>query len=233
MAGKLYAESFPICTGISVLVPTVGAIMEHEQSYYEAVSCILATPYDMMVQLDDAGIDFTKISDFDLFCMMFPRLQMMDTSLIFGDLDLSKFHTAIDEHSGVIFLVDPEKEICIDRVSHDLICRGLREMLLIEKTSKTPGNEEARQYLLKKERRRQQRRKNKKYESQLEKYIIALVNTEQFPYNYETVKDITILQFYASLGQIMKKIRYDNTMIGVYAGTVKFDDLKLDERTWI
>lgn len=106
-------------------------------------------------------------------------------------------------------------------------------MLHIEKNNKKPGNEVTRDYLIERERKRQARAKNKQKDSPLEKYIIALVNTEQFPYNYETVRDISIYQFYASLNQIAHKIKYDNTMAGYYAGTIKFEDLAPADRTWI
>ena len=73
------------------------------------------------------------------------------------------------------------------------------------------------------------RRKKSRAESQIEKYIIALVNTSEFPYTYETVLGLTINQFYASLHQIVKKIKYDNLMIGCYAGTVNMKELDQNE----
>ena len=77
------------------------------------------------------------------------------------------------------------------------------------------------------------RRKKMLNDSQIEKYIIALVNASEFPYNYETVLELTIKQFYASLHQITKKIKYDNLMIGCYAGTVDMKELDQDELNWI
>jgi len=233
MAGTLYGKSLPVSASISIMVPSVGEIYDNEDQYYDAVSTIVATPYDMMVQLDDAGIDFTKINDYELFCILFPRLKTMDTSLIFGDLNISNFQTAIDENYGKIFLVDPDTDIRIDRIVHDQMCRQLRKMLHLTKDAKIPGNEDARKYMIDRARKKQKRRKNKRPESQIESYIVALVNTEQFPYNYETVRDISILQFYASLNQVAHKIKFDNTMVGFYAGTIKLEDLKMEERTWI
>lgn len=233
MAGTLYAKSLPVSSSISIMVPSVGEIVDDEDQYYDAVSTIVATPYDMMVQLDDAGIDFTKINDYELFCILFPRLKSMDTSLLFGDLNIANFQTAMDEKDGKVFLVDPETDIKIDRIVHDQMCRQLRKMLHFTKDVKIPGNEEARKYMLERARKKQKRHNNKRPDSQIENYIIALVNTEQFPYNYETVREISILQFYASLNQIAHKIKFDNTMVGFYAGTIKLEDLKAEERTWI
>lgn len=233
MASKLYRSSIEITNSISIHVPTVGQIIDNEDAYYQAVCMIVATPYDMMVQLDDAHIDFTQIDDFELFVYMFENLKSMDTSLIFGDLDLSGMKVTMFEGTGEIVLKDEDKNITIDRIVHASICDNIREMLHMEKNNKNPGNEEAKKYLIDRERRRQKRAKRKRKDSQLDPYIVALVNTEQFPYNYETVREISIYQFYASLNQIAHKIKFDNTMIGYYAGTIKFDDLSPADRTWI
>lgn len=233
MPGILYAKSLPVSDTISIVVPSVGEILDNEDQYYEAVSTIIATPYDMMVQLDDAGIDFTKINDYELFCLLLPRLKELDTHLLFGELDIRNIQTAVDERDGKLLLVDPETDLRIDRVVHNQICNQLRKMLHITKDVKTPGNDEAKRYMIERARRKQRRLNKKKPESQIENYVIALVNTEQFPYNYESVRNISILQFYASLNQIVHKIKYDNTMVGFYAGTIKLEDIKMDDRTWI
>lgn len=233
MASKLYQRSIEISDAISIAVPTVGQIIDNEDDYYQVACMMVATPYDMMVQLDDAHIDFTKIDDYELFILLFENLRAMDTSLIFGELDLSGMKVARFEGTGELILTDEERGITIDRVVHAKLCDSIRSMLHMEKNNKKPGNEETRKYLIERERKRQKRAKGKRKDSQLENYIVALVNTGEFPYNYETVRDITIYQFYASLSQIAHKIKYDNTMVGYYAGTIKFEDLAPADRTWI
>ena len=233
MASLLYLDSYAINDRIKIRIPKVGEILDNEDLYYDAICPIIATPYDMMVQLDDNGIDFTKINSFELFCLMIGKLKEIDTSLVFVDLNLKNFRTAVNEKNGNMILLDINDKTIIDRAIHDQICTFIRKMLYMPKNDKTPGNEEARKYMIERARIKQARRKKKKVESQLERFIVALVNTSEFPYNYETVRNLSIYQFYASLKQISQKIRFDNTMIGCYAGTVKFDDLSSDERTWI
>ena len=53
-------------TGLSIRIPTVGEILEDEFAYYTIVSSLTASPFQYMVQLDDMGIDFTRITDFEL-----------------------------------------------------------------------------------------------------------------------------------------------------------------------
>lgn len=234
MPGLLYADKYKINDNISVKIPLVGEVLDNEDAYYGVVNSIVSTPYDYMVQLDDIGIDFTKITSFDLFCLLFGSLKTMDTSLVLGDLDLKKFETAVNNQNGEIVLRNEEDDIIIDRAIHGQMAACLRKILNIPRTEKTPGNEDARIYMLEKARKKQKRMsKQKKPESRLEDYIIALVNSADFPYDYESVRNITIYQFYESLRQIIHKVRYDKTMIGVYAGTVSVDKLPLDERSWI
>ena len=234
MPKLLYADRYDINDKVYIKIPTVGEVLADEDKYFEIVYTIIATPYDLMVQLDDNGIDFTKITSFDLFCLLFGHLKEMDTSLVFGDLDLNKFNVAINNQNGNHVLRDEENDITIDRAIHGQICACLRKLLNIPKTEKQPGNEEGRLYMLEKARKKAKRKKKKQQsESQIEDLIVALVNTAEFPYDYESVKDLTIYQFYASLKQVTHKVKFDKTMIGVYAGTVAFDKLSEDERSWI
>lgn len=234
MAGLLYADRIRINDAISVMIPMVGDILDHDEEYFSAVYSLVATPYDMMLPLDSIGIDFTKIDSFDIFCLMFNNLKTLDLSLIFGDLSLENFQFAKNEKTGEAILLDPTTGVAIDRAVHSKIAATLRKLLNLPNNNKKAGNEEARQYLLERARVKARRAASKsKRPSPLESYIISLVNTAEFKYNYSTVRDISIYQFYKSLLQIDKKIRYDKTMIGYFAGTVKMDDLKPEDKTWI
>ena len=68
----LYARSYPVNDKISIRIPTVGEILENEVAYNSILSCVISTPYDFMVYLDDMGIDFEKLTEYDLFLLLFP-----------------------------------------------------------------------------------------------------------------------------------------------------------------
>lgn len=229
----LYATEYKINDYISIKIPLVGDIVGNEDDYYGNVSLIVSTPYDMMVQLDDVGIDFTTINEWDLFCLLFKELQTRDTSLIFGDLDLKGFEIAINKQNNNVVLWNNSTGAVIDRSIHHQICTFLRKLLYLEKNEKKPGNEEARKYMIERARVRLKRKARRATQSQLENYIISLVNTSEFPYNYESVLGLTIYQFYASLHQIVKKVKFDNLMIGCYAGTVNMKEIDQKELNWI
>lgn len=229
----LYGSSIPVTEQISITVPTVGDILDHEDDYYAMVSMLTAMPIDFMVQLDDMGVDFTTINDYDLFLILFGTIREMDTKLIFGDLDLSRFELAKHIESGMPVIYDEADDIVIDRVVQTKIATTLREIHHLEKDVRKPGNQEAKEYLLERARKKLKRRKRRKEKSQLQQLIVAMVNTEQFKYDFRGVRDLTIYQFNESVRQIQHKIDYDNKMHGIYAGTVDPKKINQDDLNWL
>ena len=230
----LNAASVDIVPNLSIRIPTVGEILEDEDKYYEIVSSLTATPFQYMVQLDDMGIDYTQITDYQLFMMLFPMYAKSDLSLLFSDLDTSDFGIYINQQDNSQVIYSPNNNIIIDELIYNDLADTIRKINLFEKVKSKPGNESARKYLLEKERKKQKRNAKKPKEPYLEKLVIALVNTSEFPYNYETCMDLSIYKFNQSFKQIQQKITFDNTMIGVYAGTVDTSKMtNKDALSWI
>lgn len=229
----LYKKSYAVTDDIKIAIPTVREIIECEDEYYGSVFSLTAMPIDLMVQLDDIGIDFTKINDYELFLLMFSAVRESECAgLIFDGLNLQNFQTVMDENERVI-LFDQETGIKIDRAAYQKIAWVLREIHGLKRNTSTPGNDEARKYMLERERIKMKRAARRKQKSYLESLIIALVNTEQFKYDYASVLDLTIYQLNASVRQIAKKISYDNLMIGCYTGNVDMKKLSQDELLWL
>ncbi len=229
----LYQREYPINDRISIRIPTIGEVLPQEDAYYGMISMLTATPYDMMVQLDDIGIDYTSIDDYDLFIMVLNMIKREDTSLIFGDLDLSKFEVMINPQNNMVVLRDNASGTMIDRGIYNEICAAIRAIHHLKRNPRKPGNQEAKAYFLKRARVKMNRRRTVVENSQLEELIIAMVNTEQFPYGFEEVLDLTVYQFNESVRQVIKKIDYDNRMHGVYAGTVDAKSLSQDDLNWL
>lgn len=228
----LYSREVPVTDRLSITVPTVGEILDQEEDYYACVSMLTGMPIDFMVQLDDVGVDFAEITDYDLFLILFKSIQSVDTHLVFGDLDLSRFEYAMNRETGMRVVYDAEHDIVIDRVVQTKIANTLRKIHHLEKDNRKPGNKEARDYMLERARKKQKRHRRKK-NSQLSQLIVAMVNAEQFKYNYETVCDLTIYQFNESVRQIQHKVDYDNRMHGIYAGTVDPKSISQDDLNWL
>ena len=229
----LYKSEYAVNDKIVIRIPTVGEILDHEEEYYGAVSMLTAMPIDMMVQLEDVGVDFSKINEWDLFLLLFGSLKRRDTSLIFAGLDLEPFQTAINPKNNNVILVDKGSGVKIDRAIHGQIAAAMRKIHHIEQNHRKPANEEARKYMIQRAREKMRRRSRRVVDSQLESLIVAMVNTEQFHYDFTTVRDLTIYQFNESVRQVVKKIDYEHKMHGVYSGTVSAKDLSQDDINWL
>lgn len=286
MVGKtswLKLDKIPITPQITLKIPTVGEILDNEQSYYSLTSSLTSSPFSYMVQLDNIGIDYTSIDDWELFCMIFctysdrvvsyktkikelyhksmlvkentdeyincilqiQELQQQIDDMGF-DIVFDNFKMADEKDEQIIgfrkykcedgseLLYNPATNVKIDRLIHMDITDSIRKINLYEKIKSKPGNESAKKYLLEKERRKQKRNAKKKYEPYLENMVIALVNTNEFPYDYDSCMDLSIYKFNQSFKQIQHKISFDNTMIGVYAGTI--DTSKMNNKdclSWV
>lgn len=219
-------------TKLSIRIPTVGEILDDEFTYYSIISSLTATPYQYMVQLDDMGVDFTTITDYQLFVMLFSIYTRSDLSMVFGNLNTSNFE--IRQNGSLQYLYDPDNNLEINEKIYYDIVSTIRKINLLERVNYKPGNESARKYLLEKERKKQKRSAAKKQVPYLEKLVIALVNTIEFPYDYDSCMDLSIYKLHQSFKQIQHKIAFDNTMVGVYAGTVDTSRLSnKDILSWI
>ena len=228
----LYAEKYRINDNIALKIPTVGEILDSEQDYYSLVALISATPYEMMVQLDDIGIDFTKITEFELFCILSAKLAELDVSMIFEGFSFRGFRPAKNEQNGDLVLLHGERGIIYDRAIHHKVCRALRKIHFLPKEKGVPGNDEARKFMIERMRIKQQRAQAKN-QSQLEPLIVSMVCTEQYKYGFADTRAMSIYQFNSCVRQIIRKVSFDNLMIGCYAGTVDTKKINQRELNWL
>lgn len=235
----LFRSTYPINDSISVVIPKVGQILDNEDGYNDAVFLFTSMPIDLMVVLDDAGIDFTSINEYDLFLRLFLGIKEgnkdeggIDTSLVLDNLNLMDFDIRINTETQQIVLYNEKRDIEIGRREHSQIAAVLRKINNLEKNRKRPANEDAKKYLLERARTKMKRKKHKE-DSQLEQLIVAMVNTEQFKYDFDSVRNLSIYQFNESVRQVIKKINYDNQMYGVYNGTLNPKELSQDDLNWL
>lgn len=228
----LYRREIDINDNIRVVIPKVGEILDNEDDYYGMVSLLTAMPIDLMAQLDEIGIDFETINEYELFLMMFPMFQSRDTSLVLSGVHLKDFTIAENTENGMIVLRDPNTGVVIDRAIHGQIASALRKIHGFEQNRRRPANPEAKDYMLQRAKAKLKRRKRRE-DSQLESLIISLVNTEQYKYDFEGTRELSIYQFNECVRQIISKIDYDHRMTGVYAGTIDPKGLSQDDLTWL
>lgn len=200
-------EPVKICEGIDLFQPSLREVKDFgEQQFYNVFWTFCSSPWDMPSALDDAGINFMQISEWDLFRSIALGLNQEQTKLIFGKLDFSQFRPMRRiSPDGTEDIVLFNGRLEIDEEIYKQFIQYVRAMIGFEHSGKKAGNEATRKILIQDDRKQKKRNANKPYESVLFNGIITLVNTEECKYNYQTIFDITLFQFTKSLVQIQGK----------------------------
>lgn len=229
-----------ISDNIIIRSPTLEEICDFgEQKYYAMISSLTSSASDYKVVLwDTMGIDWTTISDWQFFVLMCKNFTREQTSILLGDLDLSKLSTAFNNQTNEEVLVqeyNENLEIVIDRAIYTELTDYIRKMHGFEKRVDKPADEHTKKYMIDKERRRVTRHKNDPLKSILKPLIGSMVNYYGFDYNYSTVWNLPISAFNESVSRIQKYINYTQTMHGIYSGCIdmKKGNINMEELNWL
>ena len=206
---KIYrGEDFVVSKHIVLHQATLNEICDYgERDYYSMIYNFTATPQSLKVQLWDMGIDYTEITPYQLFYQLLYRMYSQEkTSIIFGDLDFSKFQLMQRKDDGSILLyqeIDGESVI-IDEYTYNIIIDYLCKSHFIERDLKIPMTKSAKMILIEDAREEMETIKNKEYHSTLKNLISAMINSEGFKYNHSQVWDMKINAFMDSVKRIGK-----------------------------
>jgi len=232
-----FMEPYEIVTDtytITINQPTIGEILKYgEKDFFSMVNPFISNPTSYRLFLWEAGVDWNKISDYELFCILVKGLQVSQTAIIFGDLDFSKFDlysVKTDEGNTVQTLINKDQGVVINEQTYSLIAEYLRAMLnMYPKVEKAKGkttklwiiNEEKQKLELEK-------KEKKKNDSILLPLVSACINHPGFKYNLEELKQVGIVQFMDSVNRLQV---YENTRAlinGRYSGMI--DTSKIDSK---
>ena len=233
IAGKTYHVN----QYIKVYSPEVYEVIDFgEEDYFRVLNLFVRKPYDIAVELDDHGIDYQSITDWDLFVDTAPYIPIEYSCIIFGRFDFSKLKAYINENGMKILINDENPEIIIDEAIYRIIVTYLRYIHFIsEKVEYDVGNSIAKKFLLERMRRKQKKAMNdylsgrKKRHSQIADMIKYCVNNAGFKYDYESVMHIKLNLLYESYFFLVHGDERRSVMYGVYNGTV--DTSKMHDKS--
>lgn len=228
---KLYrGEDFVVSRHIVIHQPSLDEICDYgECDYYTLLYQLTATPQSMKWQLWDMGIDYTKITPYELFYSFLYRIYPKErTSILFGDLDLTRFKLMKRKNNGepVLYqLVEKpcngsteSEEVLIDEFTYSVIMDYLRKAHFIKKDETVPANESTKMILIEDAREEYERNKKKEYHSHLKNMVSAMVNSDGFKYNHCEVWHMKINAFMDSVKRISKIKNADLLLQSGYSG---------------
>ena len=233
---------------LTIYQPTLGQIEEvGEQKFFATFWNMCSCAWDMPSVFADAGIDFMTISDWQFFRQTVRGYSVEDTKLVFGNLDFSKlvpmeYKKSKDDTESQVVLINIEPIIINDieykpaqfmfteEMYHQMI-PYVREMIGFTHKGRKAADRATAKILIYDD-RKQRSKKSDSYESMFHNGIISLVNTEEFPYTYETVFDITMYQFTKSLIQIQGKKQACAMLQGSMSGFVDTSKIPSSSYQW-
>lgn len=234
---------------LTLYQPTLGDIEEFGESKFMNIFWLMcSSAWDMPSVYADMGIDFMSVTDWQFFIQTVQHLTAEDTHLILGDLDFSKLslmsykdnendtepkivfsNTAPITINGVSY--QPVQYIFTEELYHSMIAY-IREMIGFSHKGRKAGNSATAKILIMDDRKNRSKQKEGDYESMFHNGIISLVNTEEFPYNYDTVYNLTIYQYTKSLIQIQGKKQACALLQGSMSGFVDTSKIPSDRFQW-
>lgn len=229
-----FGEPFTIKTksenAIQIFQPTIGDILKNgERNVYSVVNTFIANPTMYRVKLWDMGIDWNKIDDFQLFCMLISTLEGKPTSLLFGDIDFQEFNLYKEDKDGesIFFLYNEKQNIEIDETVYLQISGYIKMMFnLFPKVEKARGKS-TKEWIIMEEKQQMELNQNTSYKSTLLPLISSCLNHPGFKYKKNELYDVGIVEFMDSVKRLQVYESSTALLKGVYSGFV--DTSKIDK----
>lgn len=230
-----------------------------EEIYYSMINIFLTDPYDYMVYLDDHGFDYESTTPFKLFLLLYQdRMKTYseylnnnpDTDIneiIKNDIYFRAFKFFIDVDDFLVVNIDDKSVVCTksgeficDEQSYDYIfsfvklCNGIYNVDRIN-----PENAFAKQILIEDEREKIKKKKNKNLDSDDNKKsnrignmlssITWCCNGGITPFNRNRLHIYDLID---GVNKYNKLLNYNNTMHGLYSGTVDKKSINFNSIHW-
>lgn len=246
---------------IKITQPSLGDIIEFgDVKFYSIVSTLCANTTSFRLQLWDMPqrIDWTKISDFELFTWLIRGFTTEDTYLIFGDLNLSWFKAfwknPNDQNEGLRLIYVPRDKdgeeifpesiddaIIIDELIYLRIVDYLRKMFDIHpKEERNVKGKTVKEWIIEEERMKIENEKKlnngkeKKNKSFLYPLISSMLNHPGFKYKKSELKEVGIVEFMDSVKRLQTYESVMALMSGMYSGMIDTKKLDLkEELNWM
>ena len=230
-----FGEDYKIADGIIISQPTIGNILTFgEKNFFQILNIFITNPTSLRVPLWKSGIDWTTITDYELFYQLILQSKPMpnQTHLLFGDLDFSKFelYRRHNEVEGKVMedvvLLNQEQGVMIDEETYSHMACYLRTMFnIFPKVEKAKGKT-TKEWMIEED--IMNSTVEKPSDSNLLPMISFCLNHPGFKYKKTELKDLGIVEFNDSVQRLLIYESTSSLMKGMYSGFV--DTSKIDKK---
>lgn len=182
--------------GIKIRQPKLSQILFDmgEQGYLSTVNAWTSIPSDAKSMLDENGIDYAQISDFEYFMMLSRGLNAQLSEQIVSGFNPAKAVPKRNTQNDEIVLFDEENKTVIDRFVHGNIMNVLCQMHGYVKERETAGNKAAREFFIEEDKALRKRRKEEGPKSTLQPLVSALIAKAGLHGQMEKILNMTFFQ---------------------------------------
>ena len=243
---KIYfGDPYPVSENIVIHQPSIQEIMDYgENEFFGMIYCFIGNTTYRKLSLWQNGIDWNRISDFELFCNLVHLLPQEKTQILFGDIDFQKFELykievelpeippdkkltrsekrqrLFDEFDLRHVFVNEEQQVVITVDVYKIIARVLREMVQMFPKSEYTVGKTSKELLIQEELEKNAKaeREGTKDSSILQPLVSFCVNHPGFKYKKSELRDVQINEFMDSVKRLQI---YESTHAlygGMYSG---------------
>lgn len=218
---------------LTIYQPTVGDIVTAgEKDVYDGVSIFAGNPTMFRLSLWKAGIDWNKISDYELFFLLYQTLDMSKTKLLFGDLNFQDFKPnqyKLDDGSLYNYLYNEKKDIIIDEKIHHEMSLYIRYMFnYFPKTEKAKGKS-TKEWMIEEDARNAEKLQDEPAKSSLLPLISSCLNHPGFKYKKNELRDVGIVEFMDSVQRLQIYEQTSALLKGMYGGFIDTSKINKEE----
>ena len=220
---------------ITIYEPTIGDIIKLGQNrFFATLNVFITNPTANRLLLWNAGIDWNTISDFQLFCTLYKNIDPEVSSLLFGDLDWSKFelyskkYTDSEEQKEEVVLANIEQNIEINEEVYEYIHQYLQKMFNMKPEVELTDDKLLKDWWIRKDTiaLQQKLKKGDKEEYSLKSMVSACVNHPGFKYKRNELREVGVCEFYDSVQRLQVYEQATACMKGLYSGFVDAKKIK-------
>ena len=230
---KLYfGDPYVVNQYITIYQPTIGEIIEYgEREYFSMIQNITAIPSEMKSTLWDSGLDWTQVTDFQLFMMLAQSMSQKQTKIILGDIDLQRMKIVENPQNGEPILKDPVTGAIIDEWSHKIMSAYLCKLHNLTKKVEKAGNKFTKQVLIDEDRQKKEYSAKQPYKS----FLVPLVSSIKVrqAYTKDYVRNMGLYEFFDDVNRAQIIVSTDALLSGAYSGMMDTSKIPKSQFNWM
>ena len=243
-----FGDPFYLTDKIEIFQPTIGGILEYDKQFGESefwamLNVFIGNTTMYRLLLWDMGIDWNKITDFQLFSILVKTLQFEKTKILFGEIDLSTFDQYLkqpavenedeEKPEPQLVMYSPQYDIEINEDTYNTMALYIRTMFnMFPKVEKAKGKT-TKEWIIEEDRMNLKNRQKDGDNDSTTSALLPLIESccchSGFKYKKNELREVGIYEFMRDVQRLQVYEATTSLLKGVYSGFVDTKNIKKEE----